>query len=329
MSNILLCSLCGGESKQVYTGLKGYIEGSAYDLYECGKCNASFSHPLKSDNAVYDAIYSQAENIPGYERYVRYSKLVKQVKKPLDALSNAENVYWAIREALKNNFSGADSISIAEIGSGLGYLTYSLNMAGYKTRGIDISSEAVKKATREYGDYYEAGDIFVISKKYRGLYDCVIMTELIEHVENPKAFIQAALSMLKEGGKLIMTTPNKSWTPKKYLWGSDVPPIHLWWFAEKSIMDMAVSFGVRCSLVDFTGFTSRFHEPLWYPTIQNLQSDVPKISQEGIYIGKERVSGFKSRFLSIKLRYLLSYIRRRMKKKNVTSRTSTMCAVLY
>jgi SAM-dependent methyltransferase len=327
MDTTTICPLCAGKANRTYEGLIGYIEGKIYDLYECENCEASFANPLKSDDAVYNHIYSQPERIPGYERYVRYSKLVKQVSKPLDALSNAENTYWSIREALKKSFDGKD-VTIAEIGSGLGYLTYSLNKAGYRARGIDISSEAVAKAKAAYGDYYEAGDIVKLSESYKGRFDCVVMTELIEHVEDPKAFIVSALNMLKEGGKLIITTPNKSWTPKGYVWGSDVPPIHLWWFSEKSIIEIAKSLGKKCSLLDFTPFTSRFYEPLWYPTMEDFQSDLPKITREGKYIGKLNVEDFKSRFLSIKARYWLSLLRRSLKRKHVSSRASTMCAIL-
>ncbi len=328
METVQECPLCGGEIRQTYKGLIGYVEGSVFDLYECQKCEASFSNPLKSDDYVYDHIYSQAQDIPGYERYVRYSKLVKQVSNPLKALSNAENVYWSIREALEIHFPTKD-ISIAEIGSGLGYLTYSLNRAGYKAKGIDISSEAVEKAKASYGDYYEAGDIFLLSNTYKKQYDCVVMTELIEHVEDPKAFISTALTMLKDGGKLIITTPNKSWTPKGYLWGSDIPPIHLWWFSEESIKQLADSLNKKCDLIDFTSFTNNFYEPLWYPTIENFQADVPKMSKDGVYLGRDKVHNFKSKFLSIKVRYLLSYLRRRFKSKHISSRTSTMCAVIY
>ena len=154
------------------------------------------------------------------------------------------------------------------------------------------------------------------------------MTELIEHVEDPKLFVSSALSMLKPGGTLILTTPNKSWTPKGYVWGSDIPPIHLWWLSEKSISTLAASFGMKCDFLDFSGFTSKFYEPLWYPTVADLQSDVPKISKEGKYLGKSKVDTLKSKFLSIKIRYLLSYLRRRMKAKHVSARCSTLCAIM-
>lgn len=324
----LNCPLCGEQSKCTYNNLKGYRENTSYDIYECIVCEASFSDPLVSDPTIYNAIYSQAASIPGYERYIRYSKLVKKMKHPLDTLANAENAYWAVREALTINFPNKKNVSIIEIGSGLGYLTYSLNKEGYTSKGIDLSDEAVSKARARYGDYYEAGNLFLLADKYKENFDCVIMTELIEHVEDPKAFIEASLSMLKKGGKLIITTPNKSWAPKGSLWGSDAPSIHLWWFAEKSIVMLAESFNRKCSFIDFTGFSSKFHEPLWSPSIDDIQAGVPKISTTGEYIGTEKVKNLKSNLLGIKVRYYLSFLRRRLKSKNKSSRASTLCAVI-
>jgi 2-polyprenyl-3-methyl-5-hydroxy-6-metoxy-1,4-benzoquinol methylase len=90
-----------------------------------------------------------------------------------------------------------------------------------------LSEEAVKKSKNKYGDFYRYGDLFKLAEIGKEKYDCVIMTEIIEHVENPKDFIMAAISLLKENGKLILTTPNKNTSPSGVIWQSDVPPVHL------------------------------------------------------------------------------------------------------
>jgi len=127
------CGLCRGNALLRYEKMKGYIEGSFFDVYECSSCNATFVDPLKSDEKIYDYIYKQVQIVPGYDRYYRYSEVVKKVNDPLSFLCNSESVYWAVRETLLKYSPRKDSISILEIGSGLGYLTYSLNKAGYKT----------------------------------------------------------------------------------------------------------------------------------------------------------------------------------------------------
>jgi 2-polyprenyl-3-methyl-5-hydroxy-6-metoxy-1,4-benzoquinol methylase len=44
-------------------------------------------------------------------------------------------------------------------------------------------------------------------------FDFVVSSEVIEHLENPRAYIRELSNLLKENGKLIITTPNlESWT---------------------------------------------------------------------------------------------------------------------
>lgn len=322
------CSLCDGEVKRTYIGMLGYIENSKFDIYECVNCKASFVDPAKSDERIYNHIYRQVEIIPGYMRYHRFAELVKKVKNPLDVLANLENTYWAVREALQKSFPNKKDISVLEIGSGLGYLTYSLNKAGYATTGLDLSKEAVAKATERYGNFYEAGDLFVVAKNKKELFDCVIMTELIEHVEDPKAFIEAALSLLKDGGTLIMTTPNKNKSKQGTVWQSDVPPVHLWWFAEESLSTVAKSFGKKCEFIDFTPYTTKFFDYGADSSMEQIQASLPRLLASGDVDPKQVVYSWKSKLLGVRLHSLLAYIKLRLKHKTPSSRSSSMCIVI-
>lgn len=321
------CPLCGAEATLVYEQMKGYIEGVFYDIYECSFCEATSVDPLKSDEKIYEYIYNQANNVPGYERYYRYAQLVEKVRDPLSLLSNSESVYWSVREVLTKDFPQKENVSVLEIGSGLGYLTYSLNKSGYKTTGLDISKDAVAQANKRYGNYYEAGDLFVWSKSKRSKYDCVIMTEIIEHLEDPKSFVKVALSLLKSGGKLIVTTPNKTTAPKPVIWQSDIPPVHLWFFSEESMKYIARDVGRKCDFVDFTEYTKKFYGPSYGASIEQIQVGLPRLSKDGtIFPGRES-NNIKTTLFGLRGRYWLSYIRRRFKRKTISSRTTTLSAI--
>jgi SAM-dependent methyltransferase len=322
------CTLCGGRAVLVYEKMRGYVQDSFFDVYECGTCDATFVDPLRSDAWLYEYIYKNAQKIPGYERYYRYSKLVKKTKAPLSLLSNAENVYWSIRESLQKLFSEKKDVKILEVGSGLGYLTYSLNIDGYQAVGLDVSEEAVRKAREEYGEYYIAGDLFDLAVKEKGKYDCVIMAELIEHVVNPKDFVQAALSLINENGFLIITTPNKTTAPKPVVWQSDFPPVHLWFFSEQTISMLAASLKIACIFVDFSSFNNKFYSPVFSGTIEEIQAGLPRLTKTGELFHKQQVSVLKSKIFGLRGRYLLSYAARRLKKKIVSSKSSVLCAIL-
>ena len=225
------------------------------------------------------------------------------------------------------NFPKKENISILEIGSGLGYLTYSLNRSGYKTTGLDISQDAVTQAKEKYGDHYESGDLFVLAENRKKQYNCVVMTEIIEHVEDPKSFIKAALSLLKDGGKLIVTTPNKSDAPKDTIWQSDIPPVHLWFLAEESMLHIAKEMKKECKFVDFTEYNKKFYGPSYTATIGQVQLGLPRLTKEGVVRPGTEASHLKTVLFGLKGRYYLSYIRRRLKTKKVSKRTTTLCAI--
>lgn len=321
------CPLCGGNAVCTYIGMKGYIEHSLFDVYACEVCHASFASPLHSDEQIYNHIYRQVEHIPGYMRYHRFASLVTCVPFPLTVLANLENTYWAIRESLIQEFGTTKDITILEVGSGLGYLTYSLSKAGYSVTGLELSHEAVAKAKQRYGDLYEAGDLFVVAKTKEGTYDCVVMTELIEHVEDPKAFIVAALSLLKPGGKLIMTTPNKTNSYEGAIWQSDVPPVHLWWFAEESMSKLASPLGIACRFLDFSPYTKKFFEYGSNATMEQIQASLPRLLANGDVDPQQKVSNWKTALFGVRLHSLLAYIKLRLGHKTRSSRSSSMCVI--
>lgn len=248
---IATCLLCGNSAELKHAGYPGYMEPDKFSIYHCRSCNTAFSLPRTDTSAIYETIYKNAEKVPGYSRYMSYAGIVKEMHDPLRFLADTSEAYWGVRESLPKHKS---DIRILEIGSGLGYLTYSLIRAGYDARGIDISENAVSQATERFGKYYLSGDVYEYSVKHAGSYDYIISTEVIEHIDRPVDFLSAMLKLTKPGGKVIITTPNKSPYPEDIIWASDLPPVHLWWFSEDSVKYMASKLGATTEFIDFTRF---------------------------------------------------------------------------
>jgi SAM-dependent methyltransferase len=158
-----------------------------------------------------------------------------------------------VKKVLSENKLPIEHIRILEVGSGLGYLTYSLVKAGYDAKGLDISESAVKQASGRFGNYYLCGDVRQLAISDQGKYDYVISTEVIEHIDDPSGFMGAILSLLKPGGKAIITTPGKSAYPDDIIWASDLPPVHLWWFSEESIKYIASQLNASVKFIDKYG----------------------------------------------------------------------------
>lgn len=238
------CVACEGRLTDLES-INGYVEGESYKIVSCETCGTREALPHVAGTTVYDWIYAHRSVAPGYARYAQFADEVLATPDPLTYLSHEEEMYYGVAKSVRQYVPKGGKI--LDVGCGLGYLTYSLNKDGYHATGIDISKEAVDNARKTYGDFFLCGDFFMIE----GAYDAICMLELIEHVEDPSAFIAKAKTLLKEGGVLIMTTPNRSWFPEHDLWNTDLPPVHLTWFTEEGIRKLLVGNGLVPKFFDF------------------------------------------------------------------------------
>ena len=116
--------------------------------------------------------------------------------------------------------------TVLDMACGAGYGSNLIASHGAsKVTGIDIAPEAVSFAKQNYKDSrleFLQMDFREIEKSNKN-FDLVISFETIEHVADPAEFLRVAASVLKPGGKCIVSTPNK----KKSSDAGLVNPFHL------------------------------------------------------------------------------------------------------
>jgi SAM-dependent methyltransferase len=275
------CPICGGAQQIRPQRQPGYVEGSDYQVAYCARCDSSHAVPLLVDPAIYDLIYGQRAKVRGYDRYERYAEEVLRCREPISYLTGVEDVYWAVWEGLNNGVGDLSGKRIIEIGSGLGYLTYSLRKAGLNARGLELSSTAVATATARYGPLFDCGRVEEYVAKNPSAYDVVICTEVIEHVVDPRAFFSSLVGLLKVGGTLILTTQNKSIYCNEALWETDPPPVHLWWLSETTMEMLGRQFGCDLRLIDFTSFNRRHYQAITNRANAETPSRLARLDRSG------------------------------------------------
>jgi len=96
--------------------------------------------------------------------------------------------------------------SICDLGCGNGHISGRLAELGYQVTGVDASSSGIQIARRAYPGvrFIEA----LIDRNLRlGNFDLVISSDVIEHLYRPSDLLEAAQSLLKPGGQVLLGTP--------------------------------------------------------------------------------------------------------------------------
>jgi 2-polyprenyl-6-hydroxyphenyl methylase/3-demethylubiquinone-9 3-methyltransferase len=109
---------------------------------------------------------------------------------------------------------------VVDIGCGGGILAESIAKKGATVTGIDLSEKALKVAdlhSLETGVAvrYELIAAEELAAREAGQYDVVTCMEMLEHVPDPAAIVQACATLVKPGGHVFFSTLNRN--PKSYL----------------------------------------------------------------------------------------------------------------
>jgi 2-polyprenyl-6-hydroxyphenyl methylase / 3-demethylubiquinone-9 3-methyltransferase len=129
-------------------------------------------------------------------------------QKPLHALNPARLGYVAARVPL----AGA---AVLDVGCGGGLLSEAMARAGAEVVAIDLADELVKVA-RLHGLEsgvkvdYRVQSVEALAAERPGSFDAVTCMEMLEHVPDPGAILQACATLLRPGGLLFMSTLNRT-----------------------------------------------------------------------------------------------------------------------
>ena len=97
---------------------------------------------------------------------------------------------------------------VIDVGCGTGYFAYQVAKKGGNVLGIDYSEEAIRIAKERYQHPNLVYKKIDVSKKIIEKFDVVVSIGTLEQMDNPFLMLKKLKKSLKQGGKIIITSPN-------------------------------------------------------------------------------------------------------------------------
>ena len=161
--------------------------------------------------------------LPGFAYYKSQDTGVIQRENPYyhpDQRLDISQVYAADKNNIwVNNFTPmikdwrekkGDGLKVLDVGCNMGILVEGANGEGFDIRGVDINKlvlRAGKEAWPKVAHLLEIAD-FTQPQSEEGVYDAVVLSDILSHVGNPMALLKNVASAIKDDGFIYINIVN-------------------------------------------------------------------------------------------------------------------------
>lgn len=209
----------------------------------CPYCAIVFRFPMPSDSQV-DKIYRDCYS----EKKI--SNNATLMNSPEYSVSNHVKLIRAL---------GKPGEKVLDFGAGTGMFAWYLKMEGFLVEGVELSEKAIDYAMKRYGLFFFESLNNLKTEKVQ-LFDIITMIEVIEHLKNPHNIIERLYRILKPGGTIYISTPNRNGINarlNKSKWREAKKPFHLVFFNKQALRKMLNDTGfIYIRQIRFSPLTS-------------------------------------------------------------------------
>lgn len=172
-----------------------YVNGMAY-AFNCVK--SAMRYRLHKAKLIYESKYDTRGEQYTYKRADPYS-------------SHSQIIKWIEHEKPRE---------VLEVGTATGFLSAEMTARNCVVTGIEQDPEMAKIAEQHCARMIR-GDVESLDLAQLGTYDAIIVGDVIEHLRDPRKFLQAISKHLKPHGKILMSLPHVAniWVRLNLLFG--------------------------------------------------------------------------------------------------------------
>ena len=114
-----------------------------------------------------------------------------------------------------NQLAGLDGKQVVDVGCGGGILADAMARRGASVLGLDLADKSIKVARLHRLESgleidYQLKAVETLAEERPASFDAVTCMEMLEHVPDPAAIIRACAALLRPGGRLFVSTLNRT-----------------------------------------------------------------------------------------------------------------------
>jgi SAM-dependent methyltransferase len=207
-----------------------------FKVVSCRSCGLIYLNPRMKESAMMK-VYQENEYFSdsgdsGYQ-YVNYASQEESMRMTFRRFLNE----------LKKN--GIASGRLLELGCGYGYFLDEAKHFFSFLAGTELSQEAGESARKISGADVYIGDVSSLPNELCG-FDLIVSINVIEHIYSPAEFILSLKKRLKEGGRIIIATPDIGSIWYKIMqrrWSSFKIPEHVVYYSKNTLTSLLLRTG--------------------------------------------------------------------------------------
>lgn len=267
------CSICQNEEYVIEITCKDFtVSQKNFDIVSCKNCGFWQTYLVPEQ--------SEISNYYESEQYISHSDKKESF---FDKIYHLVRRYAIIQKTnlVKRHVPQG---TILDFGCGTGYFLEHCKKNGFEVFGIEPNSTARNIAAKKDIPVYDNIN-FIHGKKF----DAISLWHVLEHLYNPKQYIETFYNLLNKKGILILALPNRnSYDAKKYkeYWAGYDVPRHLSHFTEKDLVNLTKdnfrllektpmyfdAFYVSMLSEKYMGSKNYFFNGLYYGLVSNIRA---------------------------------------------------------
>lgn len=276
---ISTCNLCG------HDGTHPYCPENGRGLVQCDNCGLVFVGEQPKPEELY-ALYGETYFHNDESGEVGYT----------DYLADEANIRKTVNKRFDHIENFTDSAGrMIDVGCALGFFIDEASKRDWEVEGLDVSQYAVDYVKDRFNHTVYNGSLLDLDLQHEA-YDLVTMYDVIEHVPDPKGYMQAVGDLLRSGGIYELATPDVGSIParltgKRWI-GYKLSDEHVYYFSVATLKRMLDEAGFDVLHVRHIGkhvtlrlFLDRlgFYAPLLSRPLQFLENRF-NLSEKSFYV---------------------------------------------